>query len=129
MNHNLIITYDLFKGGSALNQGKNYAAMEAAVKTLGLAVKVNFTVWIVSSQLDSGAALAQLRAAADGNDKIFVADATADTCTWTPNYPAADADRIRAVWEGKASAAAGLGLFGARPSVLAAGGLGLLNMR
>jgi hypothetical protein len=130
MRHNLVIHYDLFAGGSALSNGKNYAAMEAAIKRLGRAVKIGYTAWTVSSELGSELALGQLQAAADKNDKIFVVDATKDTCNWTPNYPAEQTALIKSVWEGQPAGGVGLGLYNPAPNVLAANlGLGLINSR
>jgi len=114
MRHNLVVTYDLFKGGTLLTGfgGQDYARMEAAIKPLGRAVKVNFSVWMISSDLDADSALNKLRNAGDPNDKIVVFDATANVVAWTTgNFTAAENAQIRAIWSGTSMAGKGLAEF------------------
>lgn len=75
--NNLVISYDLYKAG------QNYSAVERAINGLGGAVKVNLSVWYVSSPYSAIDAANSLIKVMDVNDKLFVVDATHNQCAWS----------------------------------------------
>ncbi len=70
MANNLIISYDLFK------PSQSFFAVEAAIKSLGLAIKVHQSLWYVKSQSTAHEAKQAVMAAMDANDTLFVVDAS-----------------------------------------------------
>jgi hypothetical protein len=70
MANNLFISYDL------MNPGQNYENVAKAIRALGTASKLLFSLWYVKSDFTSAQARDAVAAAADPNDKILVVDAT-----------------------------------------------------
>lgn len=67
---NLFVSYDL------IAPNKNYAAVEAAIKQCGLAVRVLESVWYVKSTSDLESVRNHIAQFIDGNDKLLVINAS-----------------------------------------------------
>lgn len=70
MSNNLIITYDLIRFV------QNYKGVEKKIMELGKWAKFQRTTWYVKSNLTAEQACKHIMKAVDGNDKIFVVNAT-----------------------------------------------------
>ncbi|BEA38938.1 TPA: hypothetical protein ACGJO3_000961 [Escherichia coli] len=90
MANNLFITYDLIKT-------KDYAAVHAAIKTLGNWAKATESNWYVNSVYSVENAAKIVKAAMDNDDRLIVVDATNNNAYWY-NLPDEVAARIRAEW-------------------------------
>lgn len=69
MAYNLFVSYDLDQ------PGQNYPRVEAAIKQLGVAVKVHMSLYYVKSQYTSEQACQHVQKAIDRNDRLIVIDA------------------------------------------------------
>ncbi|WP_314419012.1 hypothetical protein [Pseudescherichia vulneris] len=90
MANNLFITYDLIKT-------KDYAAVHAAIKTLGNWAKVTESNWYVNSMYSVEEAANKVRAAMDSDDKLIVVDAKNNSACWFNLAPAAE-NQIQNEW-------------------------------
>lgn len=73
MANNLFISYDL------MNPGQNYEKVATAIRTLGTASKLLFSLWYVKSTYTAEQARDAIAKVIDANDKILVVDATNKT--------------------------------------------------
>ena len=73
---NLFISYDLYK------VGQDYASLAQAIKSLGQAVKVQKSFWIVKSSKTSGEASQLLNRTIDNKDSMIVIDTTHNSAAW-----------------------------------------------
>lgn len=89
---NLIISYDLYK------KGQDYPAIETGIKNLGVAVKVNQSVWYVSSPYSATDAANNLLKVMDVNDKLFVVDATHNQWACSPSTDSGVVSSLRRLW-------------------------------
>jgi hypothetical protein len=75
MANNLFISYDL------MNPGQNYEKVAAAIRSLGTASKLLFSLWYVKSTYTAEQARDAVAAAVDRNDKVLVIDVTNSRAT------------------------------------------------
>lgn len=73
---NLIISYDLRK------PGQNYEAVAKAIKSLGAWARLHGSVWYVRSSKSAVEARDVIARALDGNDSVFVVDASTNEAAW-----------------------------------------------
>lgn len=66
---NLFVSYDL------IAPNKNYAAVEQAIRQLGVVSRVLLSVWYVKTMYSAEQARDHIRNAIDQNDKLLVIDA------------------------------------------------------
>lgn len=76
MANNLIVSYDLY------NPGQDYSKVIEAIKSLGPWAKIHKSVWYVKSTSTAVQAVATVWAVMDGNDSLFVMDATNNNASW-----------------------------------------------
>lgn len=76
MANNLHISYDLYA------PGQNYELVIAAIKELGSWAKIHKSFWYVNSLYTATQACTHVWNVMDGNDTIYVVDATNDTASW-----------------------------------------------
>lgn len=69
MANNLFVSYDL------IAPGQNYETIELAIKALGTAVKVHYSLYYVKATYSPEEAAKQVRAVMDQNDKLIVIEA------------------------------------------------------
>lgn len=68
MAYNLVISYDL------TNETFDYTGVERAVRSLGPAVRVLYSTWVVRSQFDCVSAEEIVWRALDAGDRLIVAE-------------------------------------------------------
>lgn len=89
--NNLHVSYDLN------SPGQNYEAVIARIKQLGSWAKVHKSFWYVKSTYTAEQAVSHINEVMDGNDQVYVVDATNNHAAW--NYlPANVVDHIKAEW-------------------------------
>ena len=91
MANNLHISYDL------INPGQNYDQVIERIKQLGSCAKPHMSVWYVNSRYSAVQAVEHLKPALDGNDKIYLVDATNNHAAWN-RLPQNIADEIIDQW-------------------------------
>ena len=91
MSNNLHISYDLYA------PGQSYDKVIAAIKKLGPWAKIHKSYWYVNSSRTASQACAQVWAAMDANDQLYVVDATNNAAAWQ-NLSDEAADFIRDQW-------------------------------
>ncbi len=92
MANNLIISYDLYR------PGQNYTRIAKAIRSLGAAVKIQKSVWYVSSSHNQTVARDALVRAIDRNDSVVVVNATTDAIAWH-GLDAKTAETVRRRWQ------------------------------
>lgn len=73
---NLFVSYDLYK------VGQDYTAIAKAIQSLGAAVKVQQSFWLVKSIKTAEEARELLLRSIDRNDSLIVIDATSNSAAW-----------------------------------------------
>lgn len=91
MANNLHVSYDLYA------PDKNYEAVIKAVKSLGLWAKIHKSYWYVNSPHSAREAVDIVWAAMDGNDTVYIVNATNNSAAWE-NIPDASSIFIRDQW-------------------------------
>ncbi|WP_072187235.1 hypothetical protein, partial [Cronobacter sakazakii] len=77
---------------------KDYAAVHAAIKSLGNWAKATESNWYVNSNYSVKDAAIIVKAAMDNDDKLIVVDATNNDAYWY-NLPPAVATQIQTEWQ------------------------------
>lgn len=93
---NLFISYDL------MTQGKDYTAVQKAIKSLGWWRHVQLSQFYVHTHLTEAQATAIVWAAMDSNDRLTVVTALSASM---PHLLKADIDAINQTWNAPAKAA------------------------
>jgi hypothetical protein len=76
MANNLHISYDLYR------PNQDYAAIIARIKSLGDWIKIHKSLWYVKSSYSAIEAVNYLSSSLDGNDTLYVVDATNNRAAW-----------------------------------------------
>ncbi len=91
MANNLHISYDLY------NPGQNYEKVIERIKALGTWAKIHKSFWYVNSAYTASQARDYVGQAMDGNDRIYVVDATNNEAAWNA-LDGNNAEFIREQW-------------------------------
>lgn len=76
MPNNLHISYDL------KNPGQTYNKVIDAIKKMGGWAKIQYSLWYVTTSLTAEQARNILRNVIDGNDSLYIVDATSNEAAW-----------------------------------------------
>lgn len=96
MANNVHVSYDLFA------PDKNYERVIAKIKTLGNWAKIHKSYWYLKTTLTAGQVRDAVWSAMDGNDSLYVVDATNNVAAWE-NIDASVATHIRDNWLARAA--------------------------